>query len=289
MWSRTRKARRIQRTPHRLNPEYLLPHHHALGVSRVLRLLEHLPPSSEAAFESMATWMPRPTSSRPTPERWSAVTGRPPVVWIGSVGVGSFLWWCVPRYGQPVSLMSTEWHPFWTSYEWWRDIGTGLLGVVAATIVGGVSVWLALRSNRVARETVEYTKRVRAEDEKREERDRLRQAQLERIAFASQVRLWIRGVEDLERQGLDEDDGVSEARTQLDDQMYDFDHSGRQELLSKIDEILATEPDPVDGIDREARRRRWIAREIRKQQIPLLIQGYVRGDHLPNHGLPVDK
>lgn len=182
-------------------------------------------------------------------------------------------------------LRAVEWHP-WFSYEWWSDIGTGLLGVVAATIVGGVTVWVALRSNRVARETVEYTKRVRAEDEKREERDRLRQSQLERIAFAGLVRNWVRAVNDADAdQGSEHSAAVAALRTELGDLAYDFDQAGRQELLAEIDAIVTVKRDLTD----DPNWRNWLkAREIRKLTIPLIIQGYVRGDPLPHHGLPAD-
>lgn len=178
--------------------------------------------------------------------------------------------------------LATYWHP-WFSYEWWAEIGTGLLGVVAATIVGGVTVWIARRSNRVAQETVEYTKRVRDEDEKRQERDRLRQAQLERIAFAGLVRTWVRAVDDADWNGPGSEfsDVVAGLRAQLGDFVYDFDQSGRQELLRKIDEIVSMRV--PNGVDPQ---RFWKARNMRKGNIPLLIEGYVAGRHLPHFGLP---
>ncbi|PYY49023.1 hypothetical protein DEJ03_00325 [Curtobacterium sp. MCLR17_043] len=186
-----------------------------------------------------------------------------------------------------MTLLTTEWHP-WFSYEWWSDIGTGLLGVVAATIVGGVTVWIALRTDRVARETVEFSKRVREADEQREERDRLRQAQLERISFAGLVRNWVSAVNeaDVGPEGSENSAKVAALRTQLGDLAYDFDQLGRQELLEKIDAIVAVDRD----YDEEPEWRMWWnARELRKLTIPLLIEGYVAGSHLPRHGLPADR
>ncbi|TPG05570.1 hypothetical protein [Curtobacterium flaccumfaciens] len=184
-------------------------------------------------------------------------------------------------------LMATEWHP-WFSYEWWSEIGTGLLGVVAASIVGGVTVWVALRSNRVARETVEFTKRVREEDARRQEREELRHAQLERIGFGGLLRTWVREVEEFERNngGFDWPPAVQHQRDQIGDLVYDFDQVGRQELLAKLDAILSLNRDTKQDPDMLVW---WRAREVKKLKIPLLIQAYVRGDHLPEHGLSADR
>lgn len=47
--------------------------------------------------------------------------------------------------------LTFDWHPFWISYEWWRDIGTGLMSVATAAIVGGTTIAVAVRSQRMAR------------------------------------------------------------------------------------------------------------------------------------------
>lgn len=61
--------------------------------------------------------------------------------------------------------LASDWHPPIESYEWWRDIGGGLLGVVAASIVGAVTLLVAWRSHRLAR-------RVTDREERRIDRER---------------------------------------------------------------------------------------------------------------------
>lgn len=65
----------------------------------------------------------------------------------------------VARYGQPVMLMDIDWHPFWISYEWWRDIGTGLLSVVGAVLIGASTVFVAFRSHALAKTVTERESR----------------------------------------------------------------------------------------------------------------------------------
>lgn len=47
-------------------------------------------------------------------------------------------------------LLMPEWHPIWISYEWWRDIGTGALGVVAAVLTAAATLVVAVRSHLLA-------------------------------------------------------------------------------------------------------------------------------------------
>jgi hypothetical protein len=47
--------------------------------------------------------------------------------------------------------MTTDWHPFWISYEWWRDIGTGLMSVAAALALGITTISVAIGSRRLAK------------------------------------------------------------------------------------------------------------------------------------------
>ena len=83
--------------------------------------------------------------------------------------------------------MPKDWHESVSSYEWWRDIGTGLLGVFAAVSVGLVTVWVAAKSNRIAANTQEFQNQVRAEDERRAIRERLRDERLDRSDIAGKI------------------------------------------------------------------------------------------------------
>lgn len=74
------------------------------------------------------------------------------------------------RYGLPMTLLTTDWHPFWVSYEWWRDIGTGLLTVVAALLVGASTLSVAIRSHLLA-EAVTKRENKRIADEASERYD----------------------------------------------------------------------------------------------------------------------
>ena len=72
------------------------------------------------------------------------------------------------RYGLLMTLLTMDWHPFWVSYEWWRDIGTGLLTVVSALLVGASTLIVAIRSHLLARAVTEReNKRLIAEADER--------------------------------------------------------------------------------------------------------------------------
>lgn len=86
-----------------------------------------------------------------------------------------------------LAWMPKDWHQCWTTYEWWRDIGTGLLGVVAALIVGSLTIWVAAKSNRIAENTQEFQKLVREEDARRDLRERLREERLDRSDIAGKI------------------------------------------------------------------------------------------------------
>ncbi|ROS63889.1 hypothetical protein EDF42_2143 [Curtobacterium sp. PhB172] len=52
----------------------------------------------------------------------------------------------------------TDWHPSWITYEWWGDIGTGLLSFLAAAVIGGITVTIAIRSHILAGRSVREAK-----------------------------------------------------------------------------------------------------------------------------------
>lgn len=71
------------------------------------------------------------------------------------------------RYGQRVIAQAAEWHDYWT-YEWWRDIGTGLLTVTAAVLVGASTLTVAIRSHLLSRAvTAREAKRIADERSER--------------------------------------------------------------------------------------------------------------------------
>ncbi|MCS6559972.1 hypothetical protein NYQ31_16355 [Curtobacterium flaccumfaciens] len=68
---------------------------------------------------------------------------------------------------------STEWHPAWTSYEWWGDIGTGLLSFISAVVIGGATVAIAVRSHRLAATSARDGEARAARDDAERYRDQL--------------------------------------------------------------------------------------------------------------------
>ncbi|MDR6574327.1 hypothetical protein J2X60_002986 [Curtobacterium sp. 320] len=72
-------------------------------------------------------------------------------------------------------LLDIDWHPV-DSYEWWRDVGTGSLGVIAAVLTAAATIWVAIRSHnlakKVAEDAAERADRDRRDAERRAEDDR---------------------------------------------------------------------------------------------------------------------
>lgn len=93
------------------------------------------------------------------------------------------------RYGQPVMLMTTEWHPSWISYEWWSDIGTGLLGALASLFVGGASVVVAFAALRIARRGHQLAKQAERRETRAAEFDARERAASELVDLI-RVRRW---------------------------------------------------------------------------------------------------
>ncbi|SBN64439.1 hypothetical protein GA0004736_3399 [Curtobacterium sp. 9128] len=80
----------------------------------------------------------------------------------------------------------SDWHPF-NSYEWWRDIGTGLLGVLAALFIGAATIAVAAKSNSIADRTRSFQELVTREEQARNLRETLREARLDRSAVAGKL------------------------------------------------------------------------------------------------------
>jgi len=59
-------------------------------------------------------------------------------------------------------LMTTDWHPLWISYEWWRDVGTPGLSGVGGILVGVGAIVVAARTHALA-------KQVRNDEQKRDQ------------------------------------------------------------------------------------------------------------------------
>jgi hypothetical protein len=72
----------------------------------------------------------------------------------------SFLGEWRSRYGRPVTLLTTDWHP-WFSYEWWNDIGVPTLGALGSIAVGAGAIVVALHSNRIAQRAVDRETKAR--------------------------------------------------------------------------------------------------------------------------------
>lgn len=80
-----------------------------------------------------------------------------------------------------MELLAYDWHPEWISYEWWRDIGASVVGVVASAVVGVVALGVAFQGHRLA-------KRIRNDDEKRRQEEARRDEQRQRVDYAVQAR-----------------------------------------------------------------------------------------------------
>lgn len=59
-------------------------------------------------------------------------------------------------------LTTTDWHPLWISYEWWRDVGTPGLSGVGGILVGVGAIVVAARTHALA-------KQVRNDEQKRDQ------------------------------------------------------------------------------------------------------------------------
>ncbi len=107
--------------------------------------------------------------------------------------VGSFLKRRPLRYLRSVILFDVDWHASFT-YEWWRDIGTGLLsvlagllGVFASVIIGLLALIVARKSNAIADRTRAFQELVTNEEKARNLREVLREARLDRSAVAGKL------------------------------------------------------------------------------------------------------
>lgn len=74
----------------------------------------------------------------------------------------SFLGGSRSRYGRPVMLLATDWHP-WFSYEWWNDIGVPGLGALGSIAVGAGAIAVALHSNRIAKQAGDRETKAQAD------------------------------------------------------------------------------------------------------------------------------
>lgn len=85
----------------------------------------------------------------------------------------------------------TDWHSSWSTYEWWGDIGTGLLSFLAAVVIGGITVTIAIRSHQLARRSAREVKERADRDDAERYRDQLirvvEPAVTELVAFGNLV------------------------------------------------------------------------------------------------------
>jgi hypothetical protein len=72
-----------------------------------------------------------------------------------------------------MSHFPSDWHPSWITYEWWGDIGTGLLSFLAAAVIGGITVTIAIRSHMLAGRSVREAKDRADRDTAERYRDQL--------------------------------------------------------------------------------------------------------------------
>jgi hypothetical protein len=81
-----------------------------------------------------------------------------------------------------MTLLTVDW-PAWFSYEWWRDVGIPVGGVLASTFIGVVALRVARRSNALAKETGDFAKAVKNAEDRRSEEERDKAARRERVEF----------------------------------------------------------------------------------------------------------
>jgi hypothetical protein len=80
-----------------------------------------------------------------------------------------------------VDFFGCYWLPGWLTYDWWTDIGTALVGALAATALGVATLVVAIRGHSLE-------KRIREEDDNRRAAEARREEQRQRVGFASQAR-----------------------------------------------------------------------------------------------------
>lgn len=81
-----------------------------------------------------------------------------------------------------MTLLTVDW-PAWFSYEWWRDVGIPVGGLLASTFIGVVALRVARRSNALAKETADFAEKVKDAEDRRIEDERDKAARRERVEF----------------------------------------------------------------------------------------------------------
>jgi hypothetical protein len=87
-----------------------------------------------------------------------------------------------------MSLLTIDWHSAWVSYEWWRDIWLPAAGAAASTVVALAALRVAIRGHRLAAQTTEFTKKLRAEEDERRKDEARREEKRQRVDFAVRAR-----------------------------------------------------------------------------------------------------
>ncbi|MBT1674536.1 hypothetical protein [Curtobacterium flaccumfaciens] len=80
-----------------------------------------------------------------------------------------------------MDFLGCYWLPAWLDYKWWTDIGTPLIGALAATALGVATLVVAIRGHSLAN-------RIRKEDDDRRVVEARREEQRQRVDFATQAR-----------------------------------------------------------------------------------------------------